>query len=151
VILVCGNDGQFAKLAEVLGRPDWIADERFASNSQRVRNIGELSAQLRDLFSEWERDRLIAALDAAGVPCGPINTVADVFKDPQVKARGLLRQVPHPSGVDVPQVISPIRFAEASMELRAAPPLLGEHSDDILAELGYAAADIAALRTAGVV
>jgi crotonobetainyl-CoA:carnitine CoA-transferase CaiB-like acyl-CoA transferase len=151
VILVCGNDGQFAKLAEVLGRPDWIADERFASNAQRVRNIGELSAQLRDLFSEWERERLIAALDGAGVPCGPINTVADVFKDPQVKARGLLRQVPHPSGVDVPQVISPIRFAEASMELRAAPPLLGQHSDDILAELGYAAADIAALRTAGVV
>jgi crotonobetainyl-CoA:carnitine CoA-transferase CaiB-like acyl-CoA transferase len=151
VILVCGNDGQFAKLAEVLGRADWTTDERFASNAQRVRNIGELSAQLRDLFSEWERERLIAALDAAGVPCGPINTVADVFKDPQVKARGLLRQVPHPSGVDVPQVISPIRFAEASMELRAAPPLLGQHSDDILAELGYAAADIAALRTAGVV
>jgi crotonobetainyl-CoA:carnitine CoA-transferase CaiB-like acyl-CoA transferase len=151
VILVCGNDGQFAKLAEVLGRPDWTTDERFASNAQRVRNIGELSAQLRDLFSEWERERLIAALDAAGVPCGPINTVADVFKDPQVKARGLLRQVPHPSGVDVPQVISPIRFAEASMDLRSPPPLLGQHSDDILAELGYAAADIAALRTAGVV
>jgi crotonobetainyl-CoA:carnitine CoA-transferase CaiB-like acyl-CoA transferase len=68
VILVVGNDGQFAKLCEVFGRPEWVSDERFATNAQRVRNIGELSTQLRDLFAEWERERLIAALDAAGVP-----------------------------------------------------------------------------------
>ena len=104
VILVVGNDGQFAKLCEVFGRPEWVSDERFATNAQRVRNIGELSPLLRDLFAAWERERLIAALDAAGVPCGPINTVAEVFKDPQVKARGMLQHVPHPSGVDVPQV-----------------------------------------------
>ena len=65
------------------------------------------------MFAEWERERLIAALDAAGVPCGPINSVADVFKDPQVKARGMLKHVPHPSGVDVPQVATPMRFADA--------------------------------------
>jgi crotonobetainyl-CoA:carnitine CoA-transferase CaiB-like acyl-CoA transferase len=151
VILVVGNDGQFAKLCEVFGRAEWVGDERFATNAQRVRNIGELSPLLRDHFAEWERERLIAALDAVGVPCGPINSVADVFKDPQVKARGMLRHVPHPSGVDVPQVATPMRFAEAELQTQSAPPLLGQHSDTILGELGYAAADIAALRAAGAI
>jgi crotonobetainyl-CoA:carnitine CoA-transferase CaiB-like acyl-CoA transferase len=151
VILVVGNDGQFAKLCEVFGRPDWIVDERFATNAQRVRNIGELSGMLRDVFAEWERDRLIAALDKAGVPCGPINTVADVFKEPQVKAREMLRYVPHPSGVDVPQVVSPMRFAESPLQTQSAPPLLGQHSDDILVELGYSPACIHSLRAAGAI
>jgi crotonobetainyl-CoA:carnitine CoA-transferase CaiB-like acyl-CoA transferase len=146
VILVVGNDGQFARLCEVLGHPEWAADKRFATNAQRVRNIGELSALLKDAFGEWERENLIAALDAAGVPCGPINTVADVFKEPQVQAREMLRRVPHPSGVEVPLVASPIRFDGDALPIRSAPPLLGQHSVDILSELGYAPADIAVLR-----
>ncbi|MEP6721665.1 MAG: CaiB/BaiF CoA-transferase family protein, partial [Variovorax sp.] len=151
VILVVGNDSQFAKLCEVLGRADWVADERFATNAQRVRNIGELSAMLRDAFDGWERENLIAALDRAGVPCGPINTVADVFREPQVKAREMLRYVSHPSGVDAPQVASPMRFAESPLQTQSAPPLLGQHSEDILAELGYSAADIEALRKTGAI
>ncbi|HWT18576.1 MAG TPA: CoA transferase, partial [Variovorax sp.] len=114
VILVVGNDAQFARLCEVFGRGDWAADERFATNAQRVRNIGALSAMLREAFAKWERGQLIAALDKAGVPCGPINTVAEVFDEPQVKARGMLRHVPHPCGVDAPQVASPMRFADAA-------------------------------------
>jgi crotonobetainyl-CoA:carnitine CoA-transferase CaiB-like acyl-CoA transferase len=151
VILVVGNDAQFARLCEVFGRSDWAADERFATNAQRVRNIGALSAMLRDVFAKWERGPLIAALDKAGVPCGPINTVAEVFEEPQVKARGMLRHVPHPSGVDAPQVASPMRFAEAPLQTQAAPPLLGQHSEDILSELGYSAAGIHALREAGAI
>ena len=151
VILVVGNDGQFAKLCGVLGHAEWRTDERYATNAQRVRNIAELSALLREAFASWERERLIAALDAAGVPCGPINDVAEVFEEPQVKARGLLRRVPHPAGVDVPQVGSPMRFAEAPLRVPAAPPLLGQHSEDILGELGYDARRIAALRTAGAI
>jgi len=146
VILVVGNDGQFSKLCQVFGQQDWATDPRFATNAQRVRNIGELSALLRDQFAEWEREKLIAALDTAGVPCGPINTVADVFKEPQVQAREMLRRVPHPAGVEVPLVASPIRFDGDALPIRSAPPLLGQHSADILSELGYAPADIAALR-----
>ena len=151
VILVVGNDGQFAKLCQVFGQPEWASDARFASNAQRVRNIGELSALLRDAFGEWEREKLIAALDTAGVPCGPINTVADVFKEPQVHARDMLRHVPHPAGVDVPLVASPMRFEGDPLPIRSAPPLLGEHSAAILSELGYANADIEALRKAEVI
>ena len=151
VILVVGNDGQFRKLCEVLGQPAWAADERYATNAQRVRHSGELAPMLRQAFAGWQREALIAALDAAGVPCGAINSVAEVFRDPQVVARGLLRHVPHPAGVDVPQVGSPMRFAEAQLQVPAAPPLLGQHSDDILAGLGYGAEAVAALRREGVV
>jgi crotonobetainyl-CoA:carnitine CoA-transferase CaiB-like acyl-CoA transferase len=116
-----------------------------------VRNLGELSALLRTSFAAWPRARLVAALDGAGVPCGAINSIPEVFEDPQVKARGMLKHVPHPCGSEVPQVASPMRFAEAAAPELAAPPLLGQHSDAILAELGYDAARIAALRTEGVI
>ncbi len=151
VILVCGNDGQFGKLCEVLGHPHWREDERFATNPQRVRHLSALTALLRPTIGAWPRARLLAALDGAGVPCGPINTVPEVFADPQVVARGLLRHVPHPCGVNVPQVGSPMRFADAALAVPNAPPLLGQHSEQILTELGYSPADIAALRAAEVV
>ncbi len=151
VILVVGNDGQFAKLCETLGHPEWAQDERFAVNPQRVRHIETLSAMLQAEFARRTRAELIAALDAAGVPCGPINSVADVFEGPQVKARGMLRHVAHPSGVQVPQGASPMRFAEAELPEREAPPLLGQHSADILAEIGYDAAAIEGLQAAGAI
>jgi len=150
MILVVGNDGQFAKLCHVLEQPQWAQDERFATNAQRVRHIEPLSVLLREAFAAWKRADLIAALDHAGVPAGAINSVAEVFDDPQVRHRGMLKRVPHPCGVDVPQVGSPIRFADAPLPTVDAPPLLGQHSDDILSELGYARADVAALRAAGV-
>ncbi len=151
VILVVGNDGQFSKLCEVLKKAEWATDPRFSVNAQRVRNIVVLSALLRAEFETWERDALIAALDVVGVPCGPINSVADVFKDPQVIARGMLKHVPHPSGVDLPQVSSPMRFEQAALQTCAAPPLLGQHTSDILEELGYGLTDIAALQAAGAI
>ena len=150
-ILVVGNDGQFAKLCAVLGQPEWAQDERFATNAQRVRNIALLSAMLRHEFAQRTRADLIAALDGAGVPCGAINSVPEVFEDPQVKARGMLKYVPHPSGVDVPQVSSPMRFAQTPLQDLAAPPLLGQHSRQVLEELGYSAERIDALLAGGVV
>lgn len=150
-ILVVGNDGQFAKLCAVLGHPEWAQDERFATNAQRVRNIQVLSAMLRHEFAQRPRADLIAALDGAGVPCGAINSVPEVFEDPQVKARGMLKYVPHPSGVQVPQVVSPIRFSETPLQEQAAPPLLGQHSRQVLEELGYSAERIDGLLASGVV
>lgn len=145
-ILVVGNDSQFVKLCEVLGAADWAMEERFATNPARVRNLPILSALLCERFSTWARSDLIAALDKVGVPAGAINSVADVFEEPQVKAREMLRYAPHPSGVDVPQVASPMRFAVNALQTQTAPPLLGADSESILAELGYNAAAIEALK-----
>jgi crotonobetainyl-CoA:carnitine CoA-transferase CaiB-like acyl-CoA transferase len=151
VILVVGNDGQFARLCQVLGQPQWATDERFDSNARRVRHIDTLSALLRQAFAGWQRAALIAALDTAGVPCGPINSVADVFNDPQVRHRGMLMHLPHPSGVEVPQVASPMRFGDGPIQYKGAPPTLGQHSEEILESLGYGPDRIAALRGAGII
>ncbi len=150
-ILVVGNDSQFAKLCETLGVADWALDERFATNPARVRNLPVLQALLRERFAKWTRADLIAALDKVGVPAGAINSVADVFEEPQVKAREMLRYVPHPSGVDVPQVASPMRFVENPLQTQTAPPLLGADSESILVELGYDAAAIDVLQKNGVI
>jgi crotonobetainyl-CoA:carnitine CoA-transferase CaiB-like acyl-CoA transferase len=150
IILVVGNDRQFAKLAEVLGHPEW-AQARFVSNAERVERISELRALLQEAFSAWPRAALVAALDTAGVPCGAINNVPETLADPQVIARGMLQRAPHPAGVEVDLIASPIRFTDAPLQPRTAPPLLGQHSAQILGELGYSAAQIESLRAQGVI
>lgn len=151
LILVVGNDGQFAKLCEVLGESDWAQDERFATNPQRVRNLSTLRPMLAAELAKWARDDIVAALDRAGVPAGAINSVPEVFADPQVQHRQMLRQVSHPSAGTAPLLASPMRFAEAALGVPSAPPILGQHAEAILAELGYDAATIAGLRTQGAI
>lgn len=138
LVLAVGNDGQFAKLATILGQPGWASDERFATNPARVRNHALLDPMLRAALANRSRDVLITALDAAGVPCAPINTVPEVFDDPQVKHRGLLRELPHPTAGKVPQVVSPLNFRNEPLAFDRAPPLLGQHTDEILQEIGLA-------------
>lgn len=151
VVLAVGNDGQFARLCTAIDRPGWAEDARFARNADRVRNEAALTPLLAARFGEFTRAELVARLDAAGVPCGPINTVPDVFADPQVIHRGMLRDVPHPLAGSVPQVVCPIRLSEAPLRFEHAPPTLGQHTAEVLAELGLDEAARAALAAKGVV
>jgi crotonobetainyl-CoA:carnitine CoA-transferase CaiB-like acyl-CoA transferase len=138
-VLAVGNDGQFAKLCEVIGDAGLARDPRFSTNAARVRANAELTALLSGVFAAWQRDALIVALDAAGVPAAPINTIPQVFADPQLQHREMLRHLPHPLAGSVPQVISPIRLAEAPLRFDRAPPLLGQHTQEVLRELGLLA------------
>ncbi len=151
VVLAVGNDSQFAKMCHALGRPELAANERYAKNADRVRNKETLMPMIAAIFAQWKRADLVAALEAAGVPCGPINSIPDVFADPQIVHRGMRLDLPHPSAGSVPQVASPIRMAQSPPQYERAPPLLGEHSDEILREIGLSDRDIAKLRADGVV
>ncbi len=133
VIVAVGNDGQFGRLARVLGLDALAADPRFSTNADRVANRDALTALLGSAIAAWPRDTLLAALEAEGVPAGPINTVADVFADPQIKARGM--QIA-PQGV--PGVRTPITLSGASLALDRRSPGIGEHTAEILAELDAA-------------
>ncbi|MGI4943396.1 MAG: CaiB/BaiF CoA transferase family protein [Janthinobacterium lividum] len=135
-VLAVGNDGQFAKLCAVLGKPEWTTDARFNANAARVAHNAELTALLRDCFATWTREAIVGALDAAGVPAAPINTINQVFADPQLVHRGMLQHLPHPLGGTVPQVVSPIRLHDAPLRFDRAPPLLGQHTAEVLRELG---------------
>ena len=151
-ILTVGNDSQFRKFAEVAGRPEWADDPRFATNTLRVANRSVLVPLLRQATVFKTTAEWVTQLEAVGVPCGPINDLAQVFADPQVQARGLAMQLPHALAGLVPQVASPIRLSETPVEYRNAPPLLGEHTRQVLEQvLGLHADAVEALRQSGVV
>ncbi|MEE5115758.1 CaiB/BaiF CoA-transferase family protein [Pseudomonas alliivorans] len=150
-ILTVGNDSQFRKFAEVAGQSQWAADPRFLTNKLRVANRGELIPLIRQATVFKTTAQWVNELEAAGVPCGPVNDLAQVFADPQVLARGLAIELPHTLGGRVAQVASPIRLSETPVEYRRAPPLLGEHTSEVLqALLGMSEGEVAALKGAGV-
>ncbi len=150
-ILTVGNDSQFRKFAEVAGQSQWATDPRFLTNKLRVANRGELIPLIRQATVFKTTAQWVDELEAAGVPCGPVNDLAQVFDDPQVLARGLAIELPHALGGRVAQVASPIRLSETPVEYRRAPPLLGEHTSQVLQELlGMSGDEVAALKEAGV-
>jgi crotonobetainyl-CoA:carnitine CoA-transferase CaiB-like acyl-CoA transferase len=152
LVLAVGNDGQFARLCEVAGRPELAADPRFATNAARVRSRAELVAALRPLLAARPTREWVAALERAGVPCGPINDLAEVFEDPQVVHRGLRVEAPHPVAGAVPMVASPIRLSATPVAHDAAPPTLGQHTREVLVEvLGLTEPEVVALREKGVI
>jgi crotonobetainyl-CoA:carnitine CoA-transferase CaiB-like acyl-CoA transferase len=152
VIIACGNDNLYRKFCAAAGCSALAEDPRFASNGKRVENRAELTRLLAEVFAKRSTREWVALLDAAGVPNGPINDVAQVFDEPQVKARGIRIELEHASGGRLPSVASPMRFSDTPLEYRRAPPLLGEHTEEVLSGLlGKSDTEIAALRTAGII
>lgn len=136
LIVAVGNDSQFRAYCEVLGRPDLATNPDYATNTARLHNRKALIAELEVIMKTRTRDDWIEALQKAGVPSGPINNIQQVFEEPQVKAREIWRNLPHPVAGTAPTTASPIRYSDTPVQYRMAPPLLGQHTDEILAELG---------------
>ncbi|HHT8902668.1 TPA: CaiB/BaiF CoA transferase family protein [Burkholderia cenocepacia] len=147
IIVAVGNDGQFRKFVEAGGRPELADDERFATNPSRVRHRDTLVPILAEMVKARGKADWIGALEAAGVPCGPINDLDEVFDNEQVVARGMQVALPHPCGADVKLVRNPIRMSATPPDARTAPPLLGAQTEEVLRDmLGYDDERIAALK-----
>lgn len=151
IVLVVGNDGQFVKFAEALGHAEWSRDARFATNPDRVRNLAELLPLVSDVMRTRDMADWAEVLDAAGVPCSAINTVPDVLRDKQVVHRGMRVDIPHPVSGTVPQIVSPLRFARSALSFDKPPPTLGQHTTEVLREVGYDDARLAQLNDKGVI
>jgi crotonobetainyl-CoA:carnitine CoA-transferase CaiB-like acyl-CoA transferase len=152
VIVACGNDNLFTKFCDAAGCPELARDPRFATNGKRVENRAEITRLIQKIFAKKTTAEWLALLEAAGVPNGPINDLAQVFEEPQVKARGVKIELQHAAAGKLPLVASPMRFSGTPLEYRLAPPLLGEHTDQVLKGLlEMPDADIAKLRADGIV
>ncbi len=152
VIVACGNDNLYRKFCEAAGCPELATDARFVSNGKRVANRAEMSRLIQEIFRKKTTAEWLALLESAGVPNGPINDIAQVFEEPQVRARGVKIELDHAAAGKLPLVASPMRFSGTPLEYRLAPPLLGEHTDQVLKEfLKLNEAEIAKLRADGIV
>jgi crotonobetainyl-CoA:carnitine CoA-transferase CaiB-like acyl-CoA transferase len=151
LILAVGNDGQFARFCAIAGCSDLATDPRFARNADRVRNRAVLIPLLAARLKLRPRAAWLADLEAAKVPAGPINDLAEVFADPQVQQRGMTVELPHALAGTIRVVASPIKLVETPVQYRRPPPLLGADTDEVLTELGLDRDEIAALRRAGAI
>jgi crotonobetainyl-CoA:carnitine CoA-transferase CaiB-like acyl-CoA transferase len=152
IVIAVGNDGQFARLCDVAGLPQLAGDARFATNAARVRNRVELEEILGRAVAGRDGRDWIESLEAATVPCGPINDLAQVFADPQVVHRGMEISAAHPISGTVPMVASPIRLSETPPPGDVAPPTLGQHTVEVLKGLlGMSDAEVTTLRGSGVI
>jgi crotonobetainyl-CoA:carnitine CoA-transferase CaiB-like acyl-CoA transferase len=134
LILAVGNDAQFARFCDVAGKPEWARDPRFAVNAERVRRREQLVPLIEAVMRTRTQTSWLEALEAVGVPCGPINRLDQVFSDPQVLSRGMRLELSHPISGTVPQVGNPLHFSATPVAYTQAPPLLGEHTASVLRE-----------------
>ncbi len=152
LILAVGNDSQFAKFCEVACNPGWARDSRFAENANRVRHRTTLVPLIAQVLRDRTQRQWLDALEPLGVPCGPINQLDAVFADPQLVARGLKSDLPHPTAGSVPQVGAPMKFMGTPLATNQPPPMLGEHTVAVLRErLRLSDAAIAQLADEGVI
>ena len=154
MLLAIGNNGQFARFCEAAGHAEWAADERFASNTLRVKHRAELIALMEAVTRTRTTAEWVTLLEDKAVPCGPINDIGQAFGDAQVQARGLAVTLPRDAGDGIEAitgVASPLRLTATPPVLRRAPPALGQHTDEVLAELGFSADEVARLKAESVV
>jgi crotonobetainyl-CoA:carnitine CoA-transferase CaiB-like acyl-CoA transferase len=152
LILAVGNDGQFAKFCAVAGCPELAQDPRYALNADRVRHRATLVPLLEGILKTRTKADWLAALEAAKVPCGAINTLSEVFVDPQVEARGMVQSWQHPVKPDLKLVASPIKMSRTPVRQDLPPPMLGQHTAEVLTEvLGWSAEQLGPLRGKGVI
>jgi crotonobetainyl-CoA:carnitine CoA-transferase CaiB-like acyl-CoA transferase len=152
VIVAVGNDSQYAAFCHVIGRPDLAADVRFATVGQRNINRAQLIPQIEQIMLTRSMGEWVARMEAANVPCGPINNLQQVFDDPQVQHREMKISLPHAAAGNIPNLANPIRFSATPIRYERAAPTLGEHTDEVLGvRLGMSAARIEELRSRGIV
>jgi crotonobetainyl-CoA:carnitine CoA-transferase CaiB-like acyl-CoA transferase len=152
LILAVGNDSQYARFCEIAGRPELAADPRFAKNQDRVRNRAVLVPLLEPIMKSRSKGDWLGALEAAKVPCGAINNLAEVFADPQVTERGMVAEWQHPLHPELRLVSSPIKLSATPVRQHLPPPLLGQHTDEVLGGLvGCSGEQLAQLKEAGTI
>ena len=152
IALGIGNERQFARIAEVLGHPEWASDARFTSNRARVENRALVDRMINAALSHADADVWLTKLKAVGIPCGKINSVAEALDDPQTAARGMIETIEHSTVGALKMLGIPFKFSDTACSVRRPPPTLGQHSDEILAgEIGLDDKVIAELRQAKVI
>lgn len=151
IAIAVGNDGQFIKFSEQLGCPELAQDERFKLNASRVKNLTALNQIITDKLDGNDMKVWVTKFEVVGVPSSAINSIPDVFEEPQVKHRGMLQNIEHPVAGTVPQVVSPMRFRNAPLTFNRPPPILSQHTEEVLEQLGMDKASIAGLRANNVI
>jgi formyl-CoA transferase/CoA:oxalate CoA-transferase len=151
IFIAAANDRFWGRLAPVLGLAELATDPRFARNVDRVKHRAELEAILEQTIGGMEREPLLKALEEAGVPATPVNTVDQVMEDPQTSARGMIDRVTHPVLGEIPVIGTPVKFSVMQAGVRTAAPVRGQHTEAVLEQLGYSPEEIAGLRARKVV
>ncbi|PKB66009.1 MAG: formyl-CoA transferase [SAR202 cluster bacterium Io17-Chloro-G4] len=150
-ILGCANQGLWEKMCQAIGRADFLDDPRYTTNTDRVAHRAECVNDLSEIFAKESTEHWVKLITSAGIPCGPINRVSDVVNNPQVQARNMVVEVPHPEVPNLRIPNSPMKLSDTPATIRRHPPMLGEHNDEILADAGFDASQITQLRDKGVI